>query len=265
MNFLKNKTFLAIIAGFVLLVTVFVGLRRMRTVQADDELVVGVMSGYMPYAGINNQGELEGFDIDIANEIAKRLGKTIEFKDMSLAAFIIAVQQGKIDLLLSAYSITPETKQKMSLIYYQGDPVTAFPLIFWEKIPEGVTRIEDLAKLPNPIVCTEAGTKKERFLKEFPFLTVKSMSSIDKIIMDLKYGKSLAVCLDPEILPALKKRIPELVWFDVPVPEEYQSEGFGIGINKNNSALTQKVTDIIAELSRTGKLEQLEQRWFGDM
>ena len=227
-----------------------------------NELVVGVMSGYEPYARINESGEFEGFDIDVAKEIAQRLGKKLVVRDMSVAALAIALQQGKIDLLLSAFSITPETKQKMNLIYYQGEPVTAFPLVFWKKIPDGVSSIDDLAKIPDAIVSTEAGTKKMQFLRQFDFLTVKTMPAIRDIVMDVKYGKSIAMFIDPEILPVLKKQNPELVSIDIPVPEEYQCEGFGIGVNKNDVDRFNQVSSIITQMRAEGVLNRLERVWF---
>lgn len=227
-----------------------------------DVLVVGIMSGYEPYASMNECGDFEGFDIDVAKELAQRLNRKLMFKDMSMASLVIALQQGNIDLLLSACSITQDRKKKLALVYYQGDPVRSFPLLFWGKIPVGVKGIGDLATLKNPVVCTEAGTKKEQFLQQFSFLQVKSMSGISDIIMDLKFGKSVAVMLDPEVVPLLKKKNPELVTLEIPVPEEYQSEGFGIGINKNNRALVADIEKNIELMRADGTLKALEQKWF---
>ena len=225
-------------------------------------LVVGVMSGFEPYARINQEGGFEGFDIDVAREIARQLKKDLVLKDMTVAALAIALQQGKIDLLLSAYSITKDTKKVMSLIYYQGGAVTSFPLVFWKEIPQGITSINDLANIPNVTVCSEAGTKKVQFLEQFDFLSIKTMPNIKDLVMDIKYGKSIAMFIDPEILPVLKKQNPDLVSLDIPVPEEYQSEGFGIGVKKNNTELTNQVSLIIAKLRGNGMLDRLESKWF---
>jgi len=256
-----KKTFFALIF-LPILIFIFAWQYIRNTCNNSNELIVGVMSGYEPYTCINENGNFEGFDIDVAKEIAQQLNKNLVIKDMCLPALIIAIQQGKVDLLLSAYSITKDTKKKMNLIYYQGSAVTSYPLVFWKKIPNDISAITDLSTIHNATVSTEAGTKKVQFLEQFDFLTIKTMPNIKDLVMDIKYGKSIAMFIDPEILPALKKQNPELVSIDIPIPEEYQSEGFGIGVNKNNTTLLTKVSSIIKKLRADGTLGQLENQWF---
>lgn len=233
-----------------------------QSAKDNNELVVGIIAGYVPFAMLNETGEVEGFDIDVAKAVAQKLNKKLVFQDMSLSALLIALQQNKLDLVLTSLSITPERQEKMALIHYQGEPTTTFPLVFWEKIPQGITSIEDLQQRTNTTICVEPGSVQEKFLLQFSSLIVCQVSAMSEIVMNLKYGKAQAALLDPDIYPTLKKQTPQLVKINVPLPKRYQTMGVGIGINKSNTNLIEQVSAIIANLKRDGTLKKLEQRWF---
>lgn len=60
-----------------------------------EELVVGLNSGFPPYEVLNAQGQFEGFDIDVANQLATKMGKKLVIKDMAFDALVMALNQGK--------------------------------------------------------------------------------------------------------------------------------------------------------------------------
>ena len=137
---------------------------RSKGAKPDDSLVVGMMSGWAPFMTINNQGNFEGFDVDIAQAIAQKMGKKLVIKDLgSLAPTFIALDQGKIDMIMSGLDITQARLQKMTMIPYTGQDVRAFTFLFWQSIPAGINSIEDLAK-KGAVVCVEPGSGKRNFL-----------------------------------------------------------------------------------------------------
>jgi arginine transport system substrate-binding protein len=88
--------------------------------------VVGTNSGFPPFELLDDQGNLVGFDIDLARQIADALGKKLELKDMSFDALIVALQQGKIDCAIAGISITSRRQQEIALIHYFGEPLKKF-------------------------------------------------------------------------------------------------------------------------------------------
>ncbi|PKN03192.1 hypothetical protein CVU75_03495, partial [Candidatus Dependentiae bacterium HGW-Dependentiae-1] len=217
---------------------------------APTELLVGVMSGYVPFATVDQEGNLEGFDIDVAKKIASRLGRTLVFKDMSLAALLVALQQGSIDLLLSGLSITKSRAAAMAMIHYQGEGISAFPLLFWKQIPADIKTMQDLQMRVTTSVCIEPGSSQEEFIMgKYPALSLKRLSSMSEIVMDLKYGKSLAAMVDPDILPLLQKQVPELAVLWVPL-QEYRIPGNGIALKRSNKTLIDAATAVIADLKK---------------
>jgi|SRR5579872_1944821 len=228
-----------------------------------DTLTVGVIIGYAPFAMLNNKAEPEGFDIDIAASVAQTLNKELVIKDMDLSGLLIALQQGSLDCVLTGLSITPERQERIELIHYYGQPTTTFPLVFWQKIPQGVSTLDDLKTRQQITICVEPGSTQETFMtREYPTLPLVHIHAMSDIIMHLKYGKVTAALMDPDIYPTMQQQTPELTALAVALPTAYQSNGVGIGINKTNTALSTRVRAIIEQLKQNGTIDTFAKRWF---
>lgn len=233
----------------------------------SDTLTIGVIIGYEPFAVLSNSGELIGFDIDVAQELGKALGKKIVFQDMSLAALLIALEQNKIAMVMSSLSITKEREDTYTMIHYYGEPTTQFPLVFWNDTPQTLPAIKTMAELAAittmPIIV-EPGSSQEKLVLDSPSILAKPLSTVTDIVLDLKYKKSYAALLDPEIVPTLQRQNKELQSLLIDVPLQYQSKGAGIAVNKNNSALSQQVSAAIKTLQQNGTIRALENKWLKD-
>jgi polar amino acid transport system substrate-binding protein len=233
-----------------------------RTDIKTDVLIVGTCSGFPPYEMISEQGDLVGFDIDIAHMLAHQMGKKLELKDMSFDALILGLQQGNIDCAIAGISITKDRQQEIALIHYVGEPLTKLPLLFWNEIPAGIKGIEDVCRYTNKTVCAQAGTLQQEVISSYPGLDVKFLENIPDLIIDIKYGKSIAAVIEPKVAYALQGQHPELKVLDIPLTTEQQDFGSGIGIKKENRELIDKVGAIISMLKSDGSIAKLEAKWF---
>ncbi len=144
-----------------------------------ENFVVGMTSGYAPYVSLNEKGEYEGFDIDLANLIAQRLNRKLVLQDLgSMPSLLVAVQKKKIDAIIWAMSITEARRKEMDMIYYQGEKVTEMPFIFWNNLPDALAKIDDLAKIPNCTVCVESGSYQDAVLQNYPGVKVRYLDKI---------------------------------------------------------------------------------------
>ncbi len=227
-----------------------------------NQLIVGTCSGFPPYEVLDEHGQLVGFDIDVAHELAKHMHKKLVIKDMSFDTLVLALKQNKIALAFAGISITNARLQEVALVHYQGKAFTSIPLLFWKQLPDGVMSITDLQKLPNKIVCVQAGNIEEEILGHYAFLSLKQLDAIADLVIDIKYGKSLAASVDPDVADALKQKTPELAILAVPLKPEEQTQGQGIAIEKSNKQLITQVKAIINECKRDGTLEKIEKKWF---
>ncbi len=229
--------------------------------EKDANLVVGTTSGYAPFVSLNEKAEYEGFDIDVANELSVKLKRSLVIKDCgSMPGLMLALKQKKIDLIIWAVSITDERLENINMVYYQGDKIDKMPIIFWKKIPEGIKSFQDLKKDKKRIVCVEAGSYQEQVLKSYN-IPLKYLDKVPDVILDLKYGKSLASGIDSSLLPRYLSKYPEIKVLYLSLPKDYQSLGNGICIDKSNKELTEKVKQAVKELIDEGKIRELEKKW----
>jgi len=234
--------------------------------QPNETFTVGTTSGYAPYVSLDNKGQYEGFDIDLAKLVAEKLNKKLVIKDMgSMPSLMIGLKQRKVDAIIWAVSITEERQKQMEMVYYQGEKITSMPLLFWGKIPENIKGPKDLKMDPKKSVCVEAGTYQEQVMKAYPDLTLKNVDRITDAIMEIKFGKSLAVAVDNALVSFLQQQNPEIKVLYFPLTPSQRSLGNGICINKNNSELVAQVKKAVDELTKEGKIQDLEKKWNMDL
>lgn len=229
---------------------------------AEKPLIIGTTSGYAPYVSLNDAGKYEGFDIDFIEALSKKLNRSYVLKDCgSMTGLMMALKQKKVDMIIWAISITEERQKKMNMIYYQGDLVSEIPIIFWDKAPENLKQLSDLSKEGAPLLAVEAGSYQVDILKRVPKATLKNLNSITDVILDLKYGKSFASAIDSSLVAKYTEKFPELKAVYLPLPEECQSLGNGICVEKNNIELTKKVQNAVQGIMNEGIVTALEKKW----
>jgi arginine transport system substrate-binding protein len=226
------------------------------------ELVVGTNSGFPPYEYIDETGNIVGFDIDLAKEIAKNMNTTVRIEDLSFDALILSLNQGKVDLAIAGISITPNRLEKINMIHYLGEELTTLPLGFWEEIPKEIKTIEDFKTFPYKTISAQAGNIQEEFISKFDFINVLSLDTYSDLIMSIRYKKAIACVLEPLVVENLKKIYPSIKVLDVPLGNEDKNLGNGIGIKKENFKLTNQIQQIINKLKQDGTIKKLNDKWF---
>ena len=224
---------------------------------AEKPLTIGTTSGYAPFVSLDAAGCYEGFDIDIANLLSQKLGRTLIIKDCgNMPSLMMALKQNKVEAVIWAVSITQERQKTIEMIYYQGEKVSEMPFLFWKEIPSNIKSMEDLKQ-----VCVEAGTFQEAVVKKFPDIKVKNVDKITDALLELRYGKSNAIAVDTSLVTKFKTQCPEVQILKLPIPSAEQSLGNGICVSKNNTALIQQIKAAVAELIAEGKIAKLEKKW----
>lgn len=225
-------------------------------------LVVGLEDSYPPFEYIDDQGQLVGFDLDIAQQLGTFLGRKVIIKSMEFENLVPSLKNGEIDLIISGLTITPERLNDLQMVAYHGDDSTEFSLIFWELIPEGVQSLDDIASLSNPTISVESGATAEQYLSHFPEIQVLAQQGSLQPLIDLKSGAAAASLVDADVAAYLKKRYPEIQVISVPVSDEGYMLGCGIGIKMEDEKLGRQVLEAVHSLKTSGELKKLEQKWF---
>lgn len=258
-----SKSIYKVIFSLLCLVAIpFEGFAESKETSQKEKLVVGTTSAYAPYVSLNEKGEYEGFDVDLAHLIAERMDKQLVLKDLGgMTSLLMALQKKKIDAIIWAMSITESRQKEMNMIYYQGEKTTEMPFIFWKEIPKGIEKIEDLEKISGATICVEAGSYQDSVLQKYPSLKTRFLDKVTDAIMEVKYGKALTATIDNSLVPRVGTQYPELKILNLPLPYSQQSLGYGVCIHKENQKLTDQVDKIIADLRSEGKIAELEKKW----
>ncbi len=249
---------------WLLAIVALVGMGIWKQQQVVDEqtpstLRVGLQSGYPPFEYINDRGDLVGFDIDLAQALARQMGKTVQFKDMEFEAEILSLKHQQIDMIISGMNITPSRLKEIDMIPYYGSEAREMSLVFWGVIPQGVSSLHDLAGCR---VSVESGSIPEMYLEQFPEVCTTSFQGSLAPLMDVKYGKSVANLVQVDVARYLAVRYPEVQVLQIPIEGDTPIGGFGIGIRKDAAELKADVQKALSELKESGLLAQLEQQWF---
>lgn len=228
-----------------------------QTIQ--EVFVVGTASGYAPFVSVNEYGDYEGLDIDIARELAREIGKKLIIKDLgSMAPLFIALDQGSIDAIIWGLSITQDRLQHVAMVHYQGERTDSYPLLFWGPVPENVHSLTDLS---GKTVCAEPASAQEVVLKKYPEINLLPVEKIDDALLAIQYSKADAALVEPAIAKKFKKKYPEIQELPITLEVEDRVQGIGIALSKNNKKLEQEVSAAVTRLKQSGVIKELEEKW----
>lgn len=240
----------------------FIGMAGIAPVQAQDTLeqirakgvmVVGNSGSYPPFEMISN-GELIGFDADLAAEIGKRMGVEITFEIIDFKGIIAALTSKRVDVLITAMTWTPERAERIlfSEPYYNAGLGAA------ALVEAGISKPEDLK---GKVIGLQVGSSGERYAKTDLAEYVGEMKLYDDIVMavnDLKNRRVDAV-INP--LPSLRyntKDDPGIMTTEV-----WSMRNVGINTRKEDTALMAEIDKHLADIKAEGILTALDAKWFG--
>ena len=226
----------------------------LEKIQKNGKLVVGMSADYAPYEfhyiDENGKDVIGGFDVDIANEIANKIGVNLVIQEMDFDALVSALPAGKVDLVISGMNPTEERAKVVdfSEVYYNskhGILVRA----------EDADKYQTFADLEGAKVGVQLGSTQEKIAKtEIPNVNFQQLSNINNLILELKAGKVDAIVMEKPVAEMAVKSNPELA-VGKPIYEE-QTGGNAVGIAKNNPQLLAKVNEVITELNESGKMDE---------
>lgn len=221
-------------------------------------IIFGMLPADAPFMSVNQHGEYEGFDVDVAREVGKTLNQEVQIIDMGMAELLIALDRQKIDALMCGFSITTARLERFNMVHYQGTGVKSFPLVFWNQAPTSINNMEDL-RGHHLTIAVLPGTLQEQFAQQFDFVTTKAINSYADIVLELQYGKVDAALFD-EAIETYVKRFAQFHVINVPIGN-FESLGHGIALHKSNTQLAQTIEQAMHVLRNNGTIARLEEQW----
>jgi cystine transport system substrate-binding protein len=192
--------------------------------------------------------------VDIASEIARRLGVKAEFVGTEWKALIGGLQANKFDLIIAQMSITDERKQSVDFT----DPYVLSGAVLIAK--KGDSRFKKLDDIKGFKVGVGLGTTFETLAKTVPGADVKSYDSFDQYAQEL-VNERVAVIINDQLLAGYAIKNGKLP-IDIVSPV-LSEDRIGIAVKKGNEDLVSEVNKILGEMKSDGTYKKIFMQWFG--
>lgn len=224
-------------------------------VLAQEPLKVGAYPANPPWETKTETGGFEGFEVDIVNEIARRMGTTAEISGMDFKALFVATASRRADIVISSLTITDERlgSQSFTQPYVQG------------ALGIGVRQDSDLTGpegLKDKTVGTVATSFGEAWLRDnqatLGYASVKSYDSTANMLTDLQNGRIDAAVND---IVGMRHAFTQMQGLKVG-GEVATGEQFAMMMPKGSEKLEQ-VNGIISEMKTDGTMAALHEKWLG--
>ena len=235
---------------------------HLEAIKQEGKLVAGTSADYPPFESVDENGNMVGFDIDLINEIGKRMGVEVEIQDMPFDSLIAGVQEGKIDLSIAAFNYTEERDKTVDFTdayYYAEDG-----FLVAEDFAGEITAPEDAAQYK---VGVQTGATADSWATE-NLLDAGLMSEenlfryerMDQAALDVKAGRIDILITD--YIPA-QALAGELGGLKVVYHAEVSTGPVNIIVPEGDVELTNALNEIIADLLEEGFIDELAERHIG--
>lgn len=220
-------------------------------------LIVGFDQDFPPMGFVGDDGEYTGFDLELAEEVAKRLGLEYKAQPIAWDSKDMELESGNIDCIWNGFTITGREDD-----YTWTEPYMANQQVFVVANDSGINSQADLA---GKIVEVQTDSSAEAALKEAPELTATfkellTTADYNTAFMDLEQGAVDAIAMDVIVAGyQIQQRNADFKILD----DSLSEEEYGVGFKKGNTELRDKVQATLEEMAEDGTLKEISEKWFG--
>ncbi len=223
-----------------------------------DTLTMITSPDYPPYEFYNTKGddrEIVGFDIDIANTLAQKLGFKLKVMESDFNGLIPALQANRADFVMAGMTPTPERKKNVdfSIIYYEAKDTIVAPKDSNLKQPQDL-----LGKKVGVQLGTIQEQNAKKIAQKVTGIQLKQLNKVPEVIQEIKSGRIDAGIIEDTVAKGFAQANPDLE-FNV-IPSE---EGSGSAIAfPQGSPLVAPFNKVLQQMQESGELKKLATKWF---
>ena len=223
------------------------------------ELVVGMAGNMPPMNMTTKDGELIGYEVDLAKNMAATMGVRAKFNVMPFVDLLSALQSGKIDLILSNMTITPARNLKVAFV----GPYFTSGKAFLTKIKTIALADEaaDIDAKNTKLVALKGSTSQAFVEKAIPDATLVTANDYDEAVKMVLEDKVHAMVADYPICVVSVFRYPNQGMLSVVTALTY--EPIGVVVPAGDPLLVNWVENFMGIAGETGLLQELKEKWFG--
>lgn len=226
------------------------------SVEAAGVVRVALTLASPPWSFLDAQNQPAGYDVDVANELARRMGiSEVEFIRGTFQNFILGVEAGRFDMVVSGQTVTEERQQQVGFSApYQVNGVAIF-------VRSDNAEIKTEADLAGKRVAVTAGSTQEAFAREaIPDVDVRTYETATLALRDVALGRADAALYSRFVGAYLAE---ENGLDAKPLPGLLNSEVNAISFARGQSAFQAAVDEALAAMIEDGTLSEISRRWLG--
>lgn len=226
-------------------------------VHAAGKIAIGVKNDYRPWGFLDPSGKIVGMEIDLADDVAKRLGATPELVPVTAANRMEFLQQGRIDLIIATMGDTPERAKVVGMVhpnYYAGATNILAPK------SAHFTKWTDLG---GKRLCAVEGAYYNRRVAQVYHPELVTLPNVPDALKALQSGSCVAFLFDDTFIQStLSANDPQWQDYEMPlVSEDPQNWAIGMRLADLDGPFGQFMTKLSEEWHRTGALVEEEKKW----
>ena len=224
------------------------------------ELVVGISGNQPPLSATSKEGDIIGLDAELAQLMADTMGVKIKFEVMPFSELLSSLQAGKVEMVLSGMTITPERNLKVAFVgpYF----ISGKSIVTTREKALSIESVDDINTSYTTLAALKGSTSQnfvQNAVSKAKLITTKSYDEALNLLLE---GKADAVVADYPFcaVSAIRYREKKLIALDQP----FTYEPLGIALPANDPLLINWVENFLVTLEGSGALEMLTEKWFKD-
>ena len=230
--------------------------QSLQKVKDAGKLILGLDATFKPMGYTDENNEIVGFDIDVAEEVCNRLGVELVKQPINWDTLTTDLNVGKCDCVWNGLSINEERQEKMNL----SEPYMKNAMVF---VVKGDSTVEKMADLKGKKISVQNGSSAQTILESCEIkddITVSPIATNVEALQQLELGVVDAVFLDEVVadyeIKNSGKNYKKLA-------EGLEEEEYAIAFRKDDQALRDAVQKTLSEMKADGKLAEISTKWFG--
>lgn len=230
----------------------------LEKIKKDGFILVGTSATNAPWESIDEKGNYVGYDMDLINEIASRLGVEVKIEDMAFDALVAAVQTGKVNVAIASMGAKEERKEKVDFTQMYHQQMNVYIAQRGSDI-----KFDDMEQVAQYKVGVQSGTLPDQYITSLVdkgLMKEKQVSRYEQpenMILDLEAGRIDVVAGDKN----QAKVFESLYKVDIVYECSFYGTGENIAVPKNQPDLLKALDDTLDDLREEGFLEELALKW----
>lgn len=221
-------------------------------------IVVGTSATNAPWESVDENGDYVGYDMDLINEIASRLGVEVQIEDMAFDALVAAVQTGKVNVAIASMGAKEERKEKVDFTQMYHQQMNVYIAQKGSDI-----EITDMGDVCNYTVGVQSGTLPDQYITDqidagkIEESKVSRYEAPENMILDLEAGRVELVAGDKNQAKEYEKKYNVEIIYEC----SFYGTGENIAVPKNEPELLGELDSILDDLRSEGYLDELAEKW----